>query len=79
MCKQIIGDTINAGKSLVILVAMRIRWYKAGEHCRIEHILGFTRSYWMPPWGKYLRHIVPAAVMVDKFIVKHNTLTKNYF
>jgi hypothetical protein len=23
---------------------------QCGAHCPMEHILGFTRSHWMPPW-----------------------------
>jgi hypothetical protein len=34
----------------------------------MEHIQGFTRSYWMPPSGECLRCIAPAAVMVDEFV-----------
>jgi len=33
----------------------------------MEHIHGFTRSHWMPPSGKCLRRIAPAAAMVDDF------------
>jgi len=34
----------------------------------MKHIQGFTQSHWMPPSGKCLRRIAPAAVMVDKFV-----------
>ena len=40
-------------------------------HRPMEHILGFTRSHWMPPLVKCLRRIAPAAAMVDEFIAKH--------
>ncbi len=33
-------------------------------------IPGFTRSHQMPPLGKCLRHIAPAAAMVDKMVEK---------
>ena len=39
-----------------------------GAHRPIEHIQGFTRSHWMPPAGKCLRHIAPAATMVNLFV-----------
>jgi hypothetical protein len=53
-----IGNNKNEGKSLAILTA----------HRPIEHVQGFTGSHWMPPSGKCLRRIVPAATMVNKFI-----------
>jgi hypothetical protein len=34
----------------------------------MDHIQGFTRSQWMPPLGKCLRRIAPAATMVDEFV-----------
>jgi len=37
-------------------------------HRPMNHIQGFTRSHWMPPSGKCLRRIAPAAVMVDEFV-----------
>jgi hypothetical protein len=37
-------------------------------HCPMKHILGFTRSQWMPPLGKFLRCIALAAAMVDEFV-----------
>jgi hypothetical protein len=40
---------------------------RCGVHRPMEHIPGFTRSYWMPPSGKCLRRIAPAATMVDNF------------
>ena len=44
-------------------------------HRLMEHILGFTRSHWMPPLGECLRRIAPAATMVNKFV--ENTLNTN--
>jgi hypothetical protein len=52
---------------------------QCGVHCLMEHIPGFTRSHWMLPLGKCLRHIAPAAAMADKFVAKHNGLTKHNF
>jgi hypothetical protein len=52
---------------------------RCGAHCPIEHILGFTRSHWMSPSGECSHHIAAAAVMVDEFGQKYNTLPKNYF
>jgi hypothetical protein len=34
----------------------------------MEHVKGFTGSQWMPPSGKCLRHIAPAAAMVNEFV-----------
>jgi hypothetical protein len=34
----------------------------------MEHVQGFTGSHWMPPSGKCLRPITPAAAMVNDFI-----------
>jgi hypothetical protein len=39
-----------------------------GAHHLIEHVQGFTWSHWMPPSGKCLRRIAPAATMVDAFV-----------
>ena len=40
---------------------------QCGVHHPMEHIQGFTESYWMPPSGKCLRRIALAAVMVKEF------------
>ena len=52
-------------------------------NCPMEHILGFTRSHWMPPPPSgecsYDIAIAAAAAMVDDFGRKHITLTTNYF
>jgi hypothetical protein len=34
----------------------------------MEHVQGFTGSHWMPPLGKCLRRIAPAAAMVNEFV-----------
>ena len=47
-----IGDNKNEGKSKFL----------------IEHVQGFTGTHWMPPSGKCLRRIAPAAAMVIKFV-----------
>jgi len=41
----------------------------------MEHIRGFTRSYWMPPLVECLRRITPVAAMVKEF--KSNTQNTN--
>ena len=41
---------------------------RRGAHRPIEHIQGFTGSHLMPPSGKCLRRIAPAAAMVNKFV-----------
>jgi hypothetical protein len=45
----------------------------------MEHILGFTRSHWMPPLGECLRCIAPAAAMVEKFVENTQNTTKKLF
>jgi hypothetical protein len=36
-------------------------------HRPMEHILGFTRSHWMPPLDECLHQIAAAAAMVNDF------------
>jgi hypothetical protein len=48
-------------------------------HRRMEHIPGFTRSCWMPPSGKCLHPIAPAATKIIDFGCKHKSLTKHNF
>jgi hypothetical protein len=49
-------------------------------HCPMEHIPGFTRSHWMPPLGKCLQPIAPAAAMVNKYVENtQNTIKKPIF
>jgi len=62
------ATTKNAGKLLVISIAMRTWQCNAGVHCPMEHILGFTRSHWMPPLGECPSRIAPAAAMVNEFV-----------
>ena len=57
---------------------------RRGAHRPIEHIQGFARSHLMPPSDECLRHIVPAAAMVNKFVettlntTKTQLLASNY-
>jgi hypothetical protein len=55
----------------------------AAVQCRVhrpmEHILGFTRSHWMPPSGECLHCIAPAAAMVDKYIENTQNTNKKHF
>jgi hypothetical protein len=45
----------------------------------MEHIQGYTGSHWMPPLGKCLRHIAPAATVVDEFVENtQNTNNKTF-
>ena len=50
----------------------------------MEHIQGFIQSHWMLPPVECLRHIAPAAAMVDKFVEttqninKTQVLARNY-
>jgi hypothetical protein len=52
---------------------------QCGTHCLMEHIPGFTRSHWMPPSGKCLHRIAPAAARIIDFGCKHKSLTKHNF
>ena len=52
---------------------------RCGAHCSMKHILGFTRSHWMPPSGKCLHHIAPAVAMDDKFVENTKTQTNHNF
>jgi hypothetical protein len=52
---------------------------QCGTHRPMEHIQVFTRSHWMPPLGKCLHRIVPAAAKVFDSGCKHKSLTKHNF
>jgi len=67
-CRQITGDFNCHGDAAVRL----------GAHCPIEHVQGFTRSHWMPPSGKCLRCIAPAAAMVNKFVETTQNTNKTH-
>ncbi len=56
-CRRIGGNVDCHGNAAV----------QCGVNHPMEHIQGFTESYWMPPSGKCLRRIAPAAVMVKEF------------
>jgi hypothetical protein len=56
-CRQIDDDFDGHGDAAV----------RRGAHRPMEHIQGFTRSYWMPPLGECLRRIAPTSAMVDEF------------
>ena len=56
-CRQIEDDFDGYGDAVV----------RREAHLPMEHIQGFTRSHWMPLSGECLRHIAPAAAMVDDF------------
>ena len=60
--------TKNVGESLAISIAMQTRQVQCGSHHPMEHVQGFTGSHWMPPSGKCLRRIAPAAAMVNEFV-----------
>ena len=59
-CRRIDGNFYCHGDAAV----------RRGAHRPIEHVQGFTGSHWMPPLGKCLRRIAPAAAMVNKFVKK---------
>jgi hypothetical protein len=52
---------------------------RCGVHCLMKHIPGFTKSHWMPPSGKCLRCIAPAAIMVDEYIENTQNTNKKLF
>jgi hypothetical protein len=52
---------------------------QCGVHRPMEHIPGFTRSHWMPPFGKCLNHIAPATPMVDKHVENTQNTNKKLF
>jgi hypothetical protein len=52
---------------------------QCGAHRPVEHIPGFTRSHWMPPLGKCLHRIAPAAAMVDNYIENTQNTNKKLF
>jgi len=57
-CRQFAGDFDCHADAAV----------RCGAHRLMEHIPGFTGSHWMPPLGKCLRGITPAAAMVNEFV-----------
>jgi hypothetical protein len=60
-CREIAGDFDHLADALV----------QCGMHRPMGHISGFTRSHWMPPLGKCLHLIAPAAAKVIDFGCKH--------
>ena len=68
-CRQIAGNfDCHAGEAV---------W--RGAHRSMDHIRGFTRSHWMQPLGDCLRHIAPAAAMVDEFVETTQNTNKKLF
>jgi hypothetical protein len=56
---------------------------RRGAHRPMEHVQGFTRHHWMPPSGKCLRLIAPAAMVKEFAETTQNTnkthlLASNY-
>jgi hypothetical protein len=49
---------------------------RCGTHCMMEHISVLNRSHWMPPSGKCLHRITPAAAKVIDFGYKHKNTNK---
>ena len=52
---------------------------RRGAHRLMENVQGFTGSHCMPPLGKCLRHIAPAAAMVNKFVETTQNTNKTQF
>jgi hypothetical protein len=65
-CRKSAGDFDHYADAVV----------RCGAHCPIKHILGFTRSHWMPPLGKCLHHIAPVAAMVNKYVENTQNTSK---
>jgi hypothetical protein len=64
-----IGNDKNEGKLLAIFDCHgNTAAVRCGAHRPREHVQGFTRSHWMPPSGKCLHRIPPAAAMVNEFV-----------
>jgi len=74
-----IGDDKNEGKSLAISIAMAMQRYNAGRIARGEHVQGITGSHCMPPSGKCLCRIAPAAAMVNEFVETTQNTNKTQF
>ncbi len=68
-CRQIAGDFDCHGDAVV----------RRGVHHPIEHAQGYTGSRWMPPSGKCLHRIVPAAAMVNEFVETRQNTNKTQF
>jgi hypothetical protein len=68
-CRRINGNFDCHGNAAV----------QRGAHRPMEHIQGFTQSYWMPSSVKCLRSITPAAAMVKEFKSNTQLLTKHNF
>jgi hypothetical protein len=45
----------------------------------MEQVQGFTGSHWMPPSGKCLRRIAPAAATVNDFVETTQNTNKTQF
>jgi len=71
------ATTKHAGESLAISIAIHAA-VQCGPHRPLEHIHGFTWSHWMLPSCKCLRHIVPAAIMVNKIVETTQNTTKTH-
>jgi hypothetical protein len=68
MCKQIIGDGKKCRQISGNFDHHGDAAVRCGAHRPMEHIQGFTRSHWMLSLGKCLRHIAPAAIIVDELV-----------
>jgi hypothetical protein len=62
----------NTSQMREILITMWMQW------CDVGRITRWSTSR-APPSGKRLRHIAPAAAMVDDFSCKHKNTSKTQF
>jgi hypothetical protein len=70
--------TKHAGESMTISIAMVMQRYDARHIARWSTSRASLEAT-VPPSGKCLRRIAPAAAMVDDFEKTHKTLTKHNF
>ncbi len=68
-CRRIAGDFDCHADAAV----------QRGAHRPMEHVQGFTGSHWMPPSGKCLCRIAPAAAMVNGFVEAAQNTNKTHF
>jgi hypothetical protein len=68
-CRESAGDFDHHADAVV----------QCRAHHLMKHILGFTRSHWMPPLGKCLCRSAPAAAMVDKYDENTQNADKKLF
>jgi hypothetical protein len=78
--RQRINGNKNSGKLLAISIALGMRRYNGGLHRPLEHIQGFTRSRWMPPfWARACAASPQRLSWSTNLLKQHKTLTQQNF